>query len=68
MKNNTLIAAGRLILKELVIQCTDEQQHLFKRLYSPTDLTLGILDVIDAMDPRNIDQAITQCEKTIFIK
>lgn len=66
MTNKTLIVAARLILKELVMQCTDEQQHFFKQIYSSADVTLDIRDVADTMDPKNIEIAITQCENTIL--
>lgn len=66
--NKTLAEAGRNILKTLIVQCTDEQQLMFKRMYSPKperDLNLPIMKVIEKMDDSNIDTAISQCERTI---
>jgi hypothetical protein len=65
MKNETLQAAARTILKDLLAQCTEGQQLLFKRMYSPNNLALPINTAVDLMDPDKIDWAITQTERTV---
>jgi len=63
--NKTLAEAGRNILKTLIVQCTEGQQITFKKLYSPSNLDLDIIKVIEQMDDSSIDTAISQCERTI---
>lgn len=65
MTNDTLITAGRSILKKLLTECTEGQQLVFKRMYSHNRLELPINEVVDKMDPDKIDRAISQCEKTV---
>lgn len=65
MRNETLIKAGRNILKELLAQCTEGQQMMFKKMYSPKNLELPINDAVDKMNPDKIDWAISQCENTL---
>ena len=65
MKNETLQTAARQILKDLLAQCTEGQQLLFKRMYSPNNLGLPINTAVDLMDPDKIDWAITQTERTV---
>lgn len=65
MKNETLQTAARKILKDLLAQCTEGQQLLFKRMYSPNNLGLPINTAVDLMDPDKIDWAITQTERTV---
>lgn len=64
MKNERLITAGRNILKELLAECTEGQQTMFKRLYS-NNIELPINEVVDKMDTDKIDWAISQCERTV---
>jgi hypothetical protein len=45
----------RQFIKELLSQCTEEQQALFKRMYGS----------VDTMDEKNMAWAIHQCEATI---
>jgi hypothetical protein len=65
MVNNTLIKAGRDILKNLLSECTEGQQLMFKRMYSHNRLELPINEVVDKMDTNKIDWAICQCEKSV---
>jgi len=64
--NKTFATAGRNILKELLSQCTPEQQLMFKRMYSHKNLDLLINDAVDNMEDDKIDNAISQCERTII--
>jgi hypothetical protein len=63
--NKTFEKVGKDILKGLLSQCTEPQQYIFKRMYSHTNLDIPINDAVDNMDPTKIDQAITQCERTV---
>lgn len=65
MRNETLIKAGRGILKSLLEQCNDGQQLMFKKMYSNHHNELPINEVVDKMNPDKIDWAISQCERTI---
>ena len=65
MQNETLKFAAKNILKNLLSQCTEGQQMLFKRMYSHNNLDLSINDVVDNMDPDKMDWAISQCERTL---
>lgn len=65
MRNDTLITAGRNILKKLLTECTEEQQLVFKKMYSNNNNQLPINEVVDKMNPDKIDWAISQCERTV---
>lgn len=53
------------ILKELLAQCTEDEQMIFKRMYSHKNLELDINTVVDNMDESRYEWAIMQCERTI---
>lgn len=70
--NATLEKFARQLLKDLVRQCTEPQQHLFKLLYGRIGgrsvveaEALSINEVIDLMEAERLDWAITQGERTI---
>lgn len=71
--NKTLSNTGKQILKELLSQCNPSQQNLFKLMYardggrrSVEDAeAMDINDVVDLMEDKRIDWAITQCERTV---
>jgi len=65
MRNDTLITAGRNILKKLLTECTEEQQLVFKKMYSNNNNQLPINEVVDKMNSDKIDWAISQCERTV---
>ena len=67
MQNQTLIAAAKAILKDLLAKCTEEEQNMFKRMYSK-DQSLSIEETVEKMDPKRMDWAITQCEQTLLKK
>jgi hypothetical protein len=64
--NNTFANAGRDILKDLLSQCTAEQQMMFKRMYAHENLDWDINRAVDEMDPNKISHAISQCERTVY--
>jgi hypothetical protein len=57
---------GRDILKDLLSQCTEGQQMLFKRMYSHDNLERDINDAVDQMPDDKINWAISQCERTVY--
>ncbi len=63
--NKTIENMIRTELKKLMVHCTEEQQLLFKRMYSYDNLELPIEDVIDTMDVDKLDWAFTQIENTL---
>lgn len=65
MRNKTLIQVGQYILKQLLSECTEEQQLMFKKMYSNHHNELPINEVVDKMDTDKIDWAISQCERTV---
>jgi len=65
MKNEALLKQAKKLLIEGLLQCTEAQQHRFKRMYSHKNLNLSIEEAVDKMDPNKIDWAYTQIEKTL---
>ena len=63
--NNILETYARNWLKENISYCTDNQKHIFKRIYSCENLTLNIDTVIDTMPTDQLDNAITKVQRTI---
>jgi len=63
--NSTLKSAGHQILKNLLEQCTEPQQLMFKRMYSHKNLEATMEEAVDNMDETKIDNAISQCERTV---
>ena len=60
-----LAKEARRILKVLLVQCTEGEQLIFKRMYSHKNLDVTIDEVVDNMDEDKMDWAITQCEHTV---
>lgn len=65
MKNETLIKACKQILKDLLVQCSEPQFLLFKRMYCHKNLKATVDEAVDQMDADKIDWAVTQTEKTV---
>ncbi len=65
MKNETIISMVRSRLKEMLSQCTEEEHIMFKRMYTPHDLTLSIESSVANIDDNKLDWAFTQVKKTI---
>jgi len=63
--NNQLKNYARKTLKEGLDKCTETQQLLFKRMYSPGNLDASIKDVIDLIPEEKLDWAMQQVEQTI---
>ena len=56
---------ARDTLKTDLVKCTEAQQLLFKRMYSPSDLTKHIDSVVDDMPILKLDWAMTQVQRTL---
>jgi hypothetical protein len=73
MNNETLKTAAKNILKDLLSQCEEGNQRMFKLMYARDNgrrsvedaEKMNINDVVDQMDPERYDWAISQCERTI---
>ena len=65
MRNKTLIRLTREILKDFIVDCTEQQQQMFLRMYSPENILANINDVIDNLNPDYLESALTQVETTI---
>jgi len=64
--NETLKNAEKEILKDLLSQCTEPQQLMFKRIYCHLNLELSINEAVDKMEESKMDWAISQCERTVY--
>lgn len=65
--NETLKVMAKTILKDLLSQCTEGQQMMFKRMYCHKNLDFSINEAVDQMDDDKIDWAVSQVERTIYI-
>lgn len=65
MKNKTIINITKNMIKELLLECSDEQQLMFKRMYCSKNLELSISDAVEQMSNDKIDFALTQIERTL---
>ncbi|GAG27182.1 unnamed protein product [marine sediment metagenome] len=63
--NDAIQEFARTQLKEMLAQCTEAQQLLFKRMYSHNDLSLDICVVVDNMPEDKLDWAMQQCQRTL---
>lgn len=62
--NSTIEKFTRQTIKDGLKRCTESQQFLFKRMYSPKNLELPIDEVVDKMPIEKLDWALTQIEST----
>ena len=52
-------------MKELLPLCTDEQRHMFNRMYSPNNLE-PLMDItVDGMKSDKLNHAMDQIERAI---
>ena len=63
--NETLKNVAKTMIKNLLSQCTEGQQLMFKRMYCHKNLELTINEAVDQMSDEKIDWAMTQVEKTV---
>lgn len=66
MKSKALVNHAKILLKELLMQCTDDQRHQFRRMYDRSHPSEKSLEkIIDEISTEKLDHAIFQCENTI---
>jgi hypothetical protein len=53
-------------LKAGLAKCTEDQQLLFKRMYSHKNPTLPIDEVVDRMPVGKLENAMDQVERTVI--
>lgn len=63
--NKTIKNLAKEMLKELLSECTEGQQIMFKRMYCHKNLELPINEAVDQMADDKIDLAMTQVERTV---
>jgi len=63
--NKTLRNVATQMLKDLLSQCTEGQIMIFKRMYSHDNLDLPINEVVDKMEDKKIDWALSQAENQV---
>lgn len=56
----------RTELKEVLAKLPDGSVHIFKRMYSPTDLTKDINLVVDEIPNKKLKWALTQCYNSYY--
>lgn len=64
--NSQLENYARQTLKENLINCSQEQRQLFKRMYSQNGLDIPIEIVVDSMPEEKLDWAMQQVERTLI--
>ena len=52
-------------LKELLALCTDAQQLLFRRMYSPTNKDIDINELVDKLKYKTVKHGIFQVNNTL---
>ena len=63
--NETLKTLAKETLKNLLSECTEGQQRMFKRMYAYNNINITINKAVDQMAEEKIDWAITQTERSI---
>lgn len=62
--NKQLQEFARSELKKGLAQCTEAQQHIFKRMYSHDNLDMPINDIVDAIPEDKLSWAMEQVRRT----
>lgn len=63
--NDALQAYARSELKVGLSKCTQAEQCLFKRMYSPKNTDLPIEQVVDSLPVERLDWAMQQVQNTL---
>lgn len=63
--NKAISNFARQQLKDGLAQCNDQQQMIFKRMYSHENLDRPINEVVDIMPDDKLDWAMQQVERTL---
>ena len=65
MLHEEIDAFARNRIKELLGHCTEDQIHLFKRMYSHKDLSKDIDAVVDDMPEDKLNHALSQITRAL---
>jgi len=68
MMNKTIETFTRDLLKELIIKCNNNEQLIFKRMYSHKNLDLPVEDIVSNIPCDKLDWALTQVQNTLAKK
>lgn len=63
--NETLIKNTKKLLLQLLNQCTESQQFMFKRMYAHKDTSVDIDEAVTNMDSEKLNIAFSQVERTV---
>lgn len=63
--NEQLEEYARATIKSGLSRLNDNHHELFKRMYSPNNLTADINDVVDRIDTAKLDWAMQQVQRTL---
>lgn len=63
--NKTIQSTIRTMIKDLLSQCTLDQQSFFIRIYSHENQNLSIDEVIKNISDDKLEAAFSLCERTI---
>lgn len=63
--NKQLEEFARTSIKDGLSELTEHHHNLFKRMYSPNDLTLSIDEIVYNMDVDELDWAMQQIQRTL---
>lgn len=62
--NDALITFARKELKDGLSKCSEDEQHVFKQMYSNGNLKMEIMDVVDKMEDEKLSRAMEQVDRT----
>ena len=63
--NTTIEQSIKEDIKQMLKECTEGQQEMFKRMYAKKgNIELSIDEVVDNMDSAKLDHAYTQTERS----
>ena len=65
MMNNMIREFAKDNLRNGLARCTEGQQLIFKKMYSPKDLSLPINELVNKMSDDKLDWAMQQVERTL---
>lgn len=66
--NDKLKNFAKNSLREGLAKCTEAEVIMFKKMYAEGDLTLPIGEVVEKMDEKKLDWAMTQVQRTLDMK
>ncbi len=64
--NKELQDYARSVIVENLLRCTQNQRHVFKKMYSHNDLSKSIEEIVETMDESNLDRVMQQVSRTLM--